>query len=112
VLRRSADPAEQLAFGDRTTLLDLDPSLAPVVLVVGADVVREVLDNLAGSDQQQVVVARQRMGDLIKEGPVYAHAEGSKAYFRVVATFAAGTIRALPAVGRNVLSCPSSQATR
>ncbi len=64
----SADPGEQLALGERTALLDLDPPLAAVVLVVGADAVREVLDNLAVADQQQVV-DRQRVGDLIEEGP-------------------------------------------
>ena len=64
-----ADPGEQLAFGDRTGLLDLDAAVAAVVSVVGAEVVREVLDDLAVSYQQQVVVDRHGVGNLIEEGP-------------------------------------------
>jgi len=63
------DSGEQLAFGDRTALLDLNPSLAAVAGVVRADVVREVLDHLAVPYKQQVVVDRHRVGDLIEEGP-------------------------------------------
>jgi hypothetical protein len=62
------DPGEQLALGDRTALLDLDPALAAVVGVVGPDVVRETLDDLAVPDQVQVVVDRQHAGDVIDKG--------------------------------------------
>jgi hypothetical protein len=63
------DPGEQLALGYRTALLDLDPPLAALFVVVSADVVREVLDDLAVTYQQQVVFDRQHFGDLIEEGP-------------------------------------------
>jgi hypothetical protein len=62
-----ADPRDQLALGDRTTLLHLNLPLAAVSVVLGADLVREVLDDLAVPYQQQVVVDRQRSGDLIEE---------------------------------------------
>lgn len=37
-----ADPRDQLALGDRTTLLDLNLPLAAVSVVLGADLVGEV----------------------------------------------------------------------
>jgi hypothetical protein len=64
-----ADPGEQLALGDRTALFDLDPPLAAVFVVVNADVVREVLDDLAVTYQQQVVFDRQHFGDISQESP-------------------------------------------
>jgi hypothetical protein len=64
-----ADPGEQLALGDGTALLDLDPPLAAVFVVVNADVVREVLDDLAVTYQQQVVFDGQHFGDINEEGP-------------------------------------------
>jgi hypothetical protein len=62
-----ARPSEQLAFREWAGLLDLDPSRAAVALVIGADLLGEVLDHLAVADQQQVVVGRQHMGDLSEE---------------------------------------------
>jgi len=64
-----ANPGEQLAFGDRPALLDLDSSLAGVLRVVGPDVIREVLDDLAVPDREQVVLDRQHAGDVIEKGP-------------------------------------------
>ena len=63
----AADPRDQLALGDRTTLLDLNLSLAAVSVVLRTDLVRKVLDDLAVPYQQQVVVDRQGSGDLIEE---------------------------------------------
>ena len=45
------------------------PSLAAVIGIVAANVLREVLDHLAVPYQQQVVVDRHRVGDLIEERP-------------------------------------------
>jgi len=65
----SARPGEQLAFREWAALLDVDSSRAPMALVIGADLLREVLDDLAVTDQQQVVVGRQHVGDLGEEAP-------------------------------------------
>jgi len=64
-----ADPGEQLALGEWAARLDLDPSLAAVAVVIGADLLGEVLDHLAVTYQQQIIVDRQRLGDLDEEGP-------------------------------------------
>ncbi len=66
---KGADSGEQLAFGDRAALLHLNPSLSVVAGVIGANVVREVLDHLAVPYQQEVVIDRHRVGDVIEEAP-------------------------------------------
>jgi hypothetical protein len=48
--------------------MTVDPSLAAVVGVVGADVVREVLDDLAVPYQEQVGVDRRTPGEVIEKG--------------------------------------------
>jgi hypothetical protein len=40
-----------------------------MALVIGADLLREVLDDLAVTDQQQVVVGGQHVGDLGEQAP-------------------------------------------
>jgi hypothetical protein len=40
-----------------------------MALVIGTDLLREVLDDLAVTDQQQVIVVWQHVGDLGEEGP-------------------------------------------
>ena len=66
---KSTGSGEQLAFGDRSALLDLNPAMAAVVGVVGTNLVREVLDHLAVPNQQQVVLNRHHVGDVIEEAP-------------------------------------------
>jgi len=62
-----ARPSEQLAFRERAALPDVDSSRAAVALVIGADLLGKVLDHLAVTDQQQVVIGLQDMGDLGEE---------------------------------------------
>ena len=64
-----ADPGEQLALGEWAALLDLDQSLAAVAVVIRADLLGEVLNHLAITYQQEIIVDRHRLGDLIEEGP-------------------------------------------
>ncbi len=63
-----SDPGEQLALGESAALLDVDASLAAVAVVIGTDLFGEVLDHLAVTDQQQVVVDRHHPGDVGEEG--------------------------------------------
>jgi hypothetical protein len=64
--RRRCGSGEQLALGEWAALLDLDPTLAAVVGVVGADLVGKVLDDLA-VPYQEVGVDRQHAGDVIEK---------------------------------------------
>jgi hypothetical protein len=66
---KGADSGQQLTFGNRTALLDLNPALAGVAGVVGTNVVREVLDHFAVPYQQQVVLDRHSVSDVIEEAP-------------------------------------------
>lgn len=63
-----ADSSDELALCDRTALRGLDPSLAAVLCVIDADLVGEVHDDLAISDQQEVFVGRQGAHHMTEEG--------------------------------------------
>ena len=61
--------SDELAFRERAALHDIDPSFPTVFRVIGSDLVGEVPDDLAVTDQQQVVVEREGVDDPIEEGP-------------------------------------------
>jgi len=58
-----------LTVGEWTALLDRDPSMMTVALVLGTHVVREVVDDLAVTHEQQVVIGRQCARHLVEERP-------------------------------------------
>jgi hypothetical protein len=58
-----------LTVGERAALLDHDPSLMSMALVLGTKVVREMIDDLAVTDEQEVIIARHDARDLVEEGP-------------------------------------------
>jgi len=58
-----------LTVGERAALFDRDSSMMNVALVLGTHVVREVVDDLAVTDEQQVVIGRQCARDLVEECP-------------------------------------------
>src|SRR5450759_2620291 len=63
-----ADPGEQLTLGEWAALFNFDASLATATLVIRADMLSEMLDYLAVTQQQKVVVDWQHVGDLGEEG--------------------------------------------
>jgi hypothetical protein len=67
--RKGPDTSQQLTVGERAALLDHDPSLMSVALVLGTHVVREMIDDLAVTDEQEVIIARHHARDLVEEGP-------------------------------------------
>jgi hypothetical protein len=58
-----------LTVSEQAALLDRHPSMMTVALVLGTHVVREVVDDFAVTDEQQVVIARQCARDLVEERP-------------------------------------------
>src|SRR5450759_3822967 len=64
-----ADPGEQLALGEWAALFDFDASLATATVVIRADMLGEMLDYLAVTQEQQVIVDWPHVGDLGEEGP-------------------------------------------
>jgi hypothetical protein len=62
-----AEARKQLTVGERAALLDRDPSMMTVTLVLGTHVVREVADDFAVTDEQHVVTARHRARNLLEE---------------------------------------------
>jgi len=66
---KGAESGQQLTVGQRTARLARDPSMMTVALVLGTHVIREVVDDLAVTDEQQVIIARQCARDLIEERP-------------------------------------------
>src|SRR5256885_16504475 len=61
-----AEAGQQLTVGERPALLDRDPPMMSVALVLGTHLVREVVDHLAVTDEQQVVIGRQRARNLVE----------------------------------------------
>ena len=58
-----------MTVGERAALLDRDPPVMTVALILGTHVVREMVDNLAVTDEQQVVIGRQCARNLVEERP-------------------------------------------
>ena len=58
-----------MTVGERAALLDRDPPVMTVALILGTHVVREMVDDLAVTDEQQVVIGRQCARNLVEEGP-------------------------------------------